>query len=128
MRISIVIACLLVARAAVAGPTTRPELVCRGQIGVVTVVEVGDTRATLRLAGHEPGFERPCGGARGTIDWDPEGCFLEPAVITAPKGTLAAGERFVAELEPPAGAPCATSATATHLVPLAWLAVLGRLL
>jgi hypothetical protein len=124
MRISIVVLALLLSRAASAGPSTWPELVCRGQIGVVTVVEVGDTRATLRLEGSAGGLHRPC---REEQRFDPEGCYITPALITAPKGTLAKGERFLAELEPPAGAQCATSAIASHLVPLAWLGIVGAL-
>jgi hypothetical protein len=132
MRSSIVVACLLVSRVALAGPSVWPQLVCRDQVGVVTVVAIDGTRAQLRLdddfgllghscppAAHYGGFD---------VGYNPEGCYLEPARISAPKGDLAIGDRFAAELEPPAGAQCATSATATHLVPIEWLAMLGALL
>ena len=118
MRISIVVLVMLVSRVAFAGPSMWPELVCRGQIGVVTVVDVGDKQAILRLEGERYGLHRPCSEEQR---FDPEGCYIMPARITAPKGALTKGDRFLAELDPPAGAQCATSAAASHLVPLAWL-------
>ena len=127
MRISIIVLASLVSTSALAGPTTWPDLVCRDQIGVVTVVDVGDRSATLRLEGDDYGLHRPCTGRTASLAYDPEGCYLVPARITAPKGTLAVGDRFLAELEPPAGAQCATSATATHLLPLSWLGVMSAL-
>jgi hypothetical protein len=127
MRITIVVACVLVSTVANAGPSVWPQLVCRDQVGLVTVVAIDGKRAQLRLDDEPYGLRHSCDRGLGG-GYNPEGCFIEPAAITAPKAGLAVGLRFFAELEPPADAQCATSATATHLVPVAWLAMLGRLL